>query len=166
MRGRRPAGHAGLARAQRKTRRTGKMLRAMTIAVAATLAAATANAASPDQVEMNDRVQTYGSTDFVCTGISEETRHDPSHDRYSLKLVFSTVEGDYVADVQTRVTDSSGAVVLEASCFAPWLLADLPPGQYRVSASAGQGEPREVEVTVTDGAQSSQVIQFPNIKGT
>ena len=139
------------------------MLRTITVAMALSLAAAGASAADPD---LNDQVQTYQGAQFMCTGISEEARNNPALDAYALKLQFSTVEGDFVANVQTTVRDASGAVVLQADCFSPWLLADLGPGEYRVSATAETGETREATVSVQSGKQVSQVIQFPSVKDT
>jgi len=56
---------------------------------------------------------------------------------HNLKMVFSLNTGNYVADVQVKVSDSAGRTVLEGISDGPWLYAKLPPGNYTTEASYG-----------------------------
>ncbi len=54
---------------------------------------------------------------------------------YNLKFVFTLMEGDYVADVAVKITDSTGKVVLEKTSDGPILMTRLPAGRYDATAT-------------------------------
>jgi hypothetical protein len=56
---------------------------------------------------------------------------------FNLKLVFSLVQGNYVADVDVVVSDAKGTKVIERSADGPFVLARLPAGEYSVTATRG-----------------------------
>jgi hypothetical protein len=79
-------------------------------------------------------------------GIGEEERRALETDtRYNLKLVAANRAGQYIADVDVTIVDERGAEVVAERMAGPWLLADLPPGRYRVLA-------------VHDGARQSRDV--------
>lgn len=56
---------------------------------------------------------------------------------YSLMLTCATKQtGQYLSQVKVSITDKSGAPVLETVTEGPILLAQLAPGQYRISAES------------------------------
>ncbi|MBL6750245.1 MAG: carboxypeptidase regulatory-like domain-containing protein [Nevskia sp.] len=75
-------------------------------------------------------------------------RADSAH--FPLTLVFVARAGareHYTAAVDVTVAGPAGAVVLQTRADGPFLLVDLPPGTYRVSAvSAGQSKTRSVQL--------------------
>lgn len=77
--------------------------------------------------------QTYQGVRYVCTGIGED-RDDPGLAAYSAKIMLTTKNGAYVANAVITIDDAKGERVLETTCNGPWLLADLKPGRYQVSA--------------------------------
>jgi hypothetical protein len=69
-------------------------------------------------------------------GIGEEERRALESDaRYNLKIVAADRIGQYLADVDVQVLDAGGQRVIGTRMAGPWLLAELPPGRYRVIAS-------------------------------
>ena len=109
-----------------------------------------------------DTEQHYRGTAFVCTGVGE-SRRDPRWTTYPLKMEFAGAHGKYVGDVRVRVHDAVGNLVLEAHCLTPWVLADLPPGRYRVAATANGEFEREFGVAVETGVQTCKVIRYAEI---
>jgi hypothetical protein len=72
---------------------------------------------------------------------------------YPLKLVFAgRQQTDFVAEVKVRILDSNGRTVLDADDAGPLFFADLPPGQYRITATL-RGQTFEQKATVTPGKQ-------------
>ena len=67
---------------------------------------------------------------YLCSGTSEEERMEAEATTYTLKLVYAEPGGSYLGDVSTQIADSSGQVLVDTTCRGPWLLADLPGGQY------------------------------------
>jgi hypothetical protein len=56
---------------------------------------------------------------------------------YNLRLTFATKQtGAYRSDVQLDIADAKGASVLSVANTGPMFFAKLPPGTYRISASA------------------------------
>jgi len=55
--------------------------------------------------------------------------------QYNTKLVFTVIEGNYVADVGVTVTDGKGQAVIKAVSDGPIFLAKLPAGAYSVAAT-------------------------------
>jgi hypothetical protein len=81
-------------------------------------------------------------------GIGEDERRALESDtRYNLKLVAANRAGEYISDVDVTIVDERGAKVVAARMAGPWLLADLPPGRYRVLAVfEGARQSRDVVV--------------------
>ncbi|MBB6593113.1 hypothetical protein LBW62_01095 [Ralstonia solanacearum] len=55
--------------------------------------------------------------------------------RYNLQLTFAGKAGEYIADVDTRIRQADGTIVLGVVSEGPLLFVHLPPGRYRVSAT-------------------------------
>jgi hypothetical protein len=55
----------------------------------------------------------------------------------NVRMVFSLTTGNYLANVDVRVRDARGNVVLEGVSDGPWLVANLPPGTYTADATYG-----------------------------
>ena len=52
-------------------------------------------------------------------------------------LTASKGSGAFLADVHVRITDQNAAPVLDTVMDGPWLLVELPAGQYRIEATLG-----------------------------
>lgn len=60
--------------------------------------------------------------------------------RYSLRMMFTSPGGGYLADVSVRIADASGKTLLDTRTEGPFLYLMLPAGRYRIVANAGRSE--------------------------
>lgn len=82
------------------------------------------------------------------TGIASQQELKARENEFNLKLVFTLVEGNYLADVNVAVMDAAGKSVLDATADGPFFLARLPAGAYTVSASyRGVTQTRRLQLT-------------------
>ena len=89
-------------------------------------------------------------------GLEESERMRAEVGMHALTLFFSTPEGGWVTDVETRVDEPLSGLRVEASC-GPIGQVDVPaPGRYRISASyAGQRQEHWVDLVPQGGARLS-----------
>jgi hypothetical protein len=85
----------------------------------------------------SDAAKVGGSVSAVSGGVSLNARDNlrgntPPH---NVKMVFSLNTGNYLSDVQVKVTDRSGKVVIDDLSNGPWLYAQLPAGSYKAAAT-------------------------------
>ena len=102
----------------------------------------------------------YHGNVVLTGGASEEEREAMRLDaaRYNLWLSFVERDtGNYVSDVKVSVVDNNGAPVVDAVTDGPWLLAQVPPGQYKVRIGDGQEQP----VTVSSAGNVMTVLRLP-----
>ena len=99
---------------------------------------------------------TQGEVSYVTGGAgSDERDHlDASSQRFNLKLTHAAPNGDFVSNVQVRIKDAQGQVMLDTVTEGPLLYAKLPPGSYAVSCTFnGAQQDRSVKV----GAEQTQL---------
>ena len=102
---------------------------------------------------------TANEVSYLCGGVGENSRAEAEAFPHSLKLVFAQPDGHFLADVATRITDASGNELVNTTCSGPWLLTDLPDGQYQVEATFN-GETKTVSVSVDGPAEQETLITF------
>ena len=75
-----------------------------------------------------------GATRYVNGGFGlEERAVMPAG--FPLKVVFATAKGHYLSDVQVDIYEGQGKKAFSvAADNGPWLLVDLKPGSYRLTA--------------------------------
>src|SRR5579875_1865693 len=80
--------------------------------------------------------QTQNGVQYLNGGAGdEEVQYIKSSMKdYTLGLMFSRTDGDYVANVAVTVKDGKDATVFETPSAGPYLLVKLPPGRYTVVA--------------------------------
>jgi hypothetical protein len=86
---------------------------------------------------------------FVSGGVGLEAQEElKAREReFNMKLVFTLVEGNYVADVHVVIRDAGGTTVLDHQAPGPFLMAKLPRGAYTVTATyEGKAQTRKVSV--------------------
>lgn len=96
----------------------------------------------PPQVQQRDGVT------WVTGGTGEENRARTEElgRPMNTQLVFSQTRGEYLANVRVEVADSAGRQVLATDSEA-MLFLNLPPGRYRVAATAnGERLDRTIDV--------------------
>jgi hypothetical protein len=98
--------------------------------------------------------QSQGDVTFISggVGIAEREALDATRANYNLSLLFSESNGDYLSDVQVRITDLSGNTLLETVANGPKLFAKLPSGRYIVTAETN-GQAFHKTVTVKNNRQ-------------
>ncbi len=99
--------------------------------------------------------KTQGDVRYVSGGIGldESTEMKAMESQYSLSLIFAEQDNgkaDYLANIPVTITDAQGKTVLSVNTDGPYLLVQLPPGSYAVTASHG-GAPKTNRVTVGQG---------------
>jgi hypothetical protein len=82
---------------------------------------------------------TQGNVPFVSGGIGVDSEQalKAREKEFNLKLVFTLVEGNYLADVDVTIKDAAGKTVVEHVADGPFFMAKLPPGNYSVTAAYG-----------------------------
>lgn len=113
----------------------------------------------------DDEEKTYQGVQYACTGVGD-AKDEPKWGLYAAKLMFTTAGRAYVSYVQVVIKDSGGQKVFEADCDSPWLVMNLKPGTYQVTATALKKYTKTVTMTVgAGGKQTELAIRFPEIKG-
>jgi hypothetical protein len=103
-----------------------------------------------------------GEIEVVAGGIGEaELAAITAREKeFNLKLVFSLVQGNYVADVDVTVSDAKGAKVIERSAVGPFVLARLPAGEYSATATRG-GRTISRKFKVAAGRLRTEHLRWP-----
>ncbi|MBI4194317.1 MAG: carboxypeptidase regulatory-like domain-containing protein [Betaproteobacteria bacterium] len=101
------------------------------------------------QAPAAETVMTQNNVSFISggVGLDSEERLKAREKEFSLKLVFTLIEGNYVADVGVKVADAAGRTLVEHVADGPFFLAKLPAGSYSVTAThEGRTHSRKVKV--------------------
>lgn len=110
-------------------------------------------------------VHHQGGVSFVSGGVGSDQAaalKDEMH-KYPLVLEFAgkAQQGnEYLADVPVHITDMKGATVLKTTSHGPFILASLPNGRYRITASH-DGKSQERVVDVNHSNHTRAFFLFP-----
>jgi len=138
-------------------RRVQRLFIGLAVAIGAFSAAARADDAMPAE-------RTQGSVTYVSGGIGkdESTALKQAASRYSLSIEMASTaspRAQYVSDVKIDIRDQKGATVLNVTSDGPFLLANLPPGRYTVSA-ARNGSSQQRAIVIGPGAHQRVMFSF------
>ena len=89
---------------------------------------------------------------YITGGVGEDERAQllSVAGEFNLKLVFAEKSGDYLAGVAVVGTDAAGRKVLDVKDGGPLVLARLPAGDYRISATVnGREQSRQISIPET-----------------
>lgn len=109
--------------------------------------------------------QVRGGAHFISGGIGadESAAMQRAASRYELELIFAARDGanrgDYLAYVPVVIRDSAGHTVLATRTRGPYLLANLPDGTYRVTATK-HGASKQQVVHLSSGGHQSVVFEW------
>ncbi len=109
-----------------------------------------------------DTELTYKEIKYVCTGVGE-SKEDPRWSKYPLKLMFAGAGRAYVSYVKVQIKDAAGNMAFESDCDGPWLLVQLKPGKYDVTATALKKYTRSASISVKDSGQTEYVFRFTEV---
>lgn len=98
------------------------------------------------------------SVDSVCTGESLDMRADARWNDYALKIEFAGPGGQYVGGETVNIAQN-GKDLLNVTCAGPWLLLQLPPGRYDVTATLG-GQQARSAAFVSKHGQGHIILRF------
>jgi hypothetical protein len=107
-------------------------------------------------------VQRAGDVTYIGGGIGETEQEQmiAREKEFNLELVFSLVQGNYVADVDVVVSDAKGGKAVEHFVRGPFFMAKLPAGQYIVAATY-EGRTVTRKVAVSDGRLRTEYFRWP-----
>lgn len=91
----------------------------------------------------------YGNVSYVSGGIGDEERDEIRlrERNFNVKLLFSERDGSYLGNVDVVILTSKGETVFVANSVGPFLLVQLPSGNYVVKAStSGQLQQRKLSI--------------------
>jgi hypothetical protein len=78
-----------------------------------------------------------------------------------VKLQFAAINGDFMGDPHVRIALNTGKIVFEAQCDGPWVLIDLPAGNYKVHATGQNGTAmKDFTLSVSGSRQTSMTIRM------
>ncbi|WP_462322473.1 peptidase associated/transthyretin-like domain-containing protein [Halochromatium sp.] len=99
---------------------------------------------------------------YIAGGVGESGRAEINamQDQYSLKLVFAYTNGEFLAEVDVVIVDSTGKTLVATDADGPWLLVDLPAGTYEIEATVN-GETKTERVTVPASGLKTVNMQWP-----
>lgn len=139
--------------------------RAVAGAIAGPVLALIVAAAAPAAAQ-GDGVSEQNGIAYACTGTGE-SKFDPRWKSFALKLVYAVEPtGGLLSGVRSQIVDRAGNPVLDVFCEdEPWLMAALPPGRYRVRATALGRFVREATIVVGANRQTYVVVRFPHEAG-
>jgi hypothetical protein len=95
------------------------------------------------------RVKKVGEITYLSGGVGKPEREQLQalEKEFNLKLVFTQVDGKFVAAVRVVVSDATGRKLLEHVADGPLFMARLPAGEYSIAATfAGSTQTRKVDV--------------------
>jgi hypothetical protein len=110
-------------------------------------------------------VREQGQTHYLTGGIGVEeakaVRAEKS--KYPLNLTFLAKAGkiaEFTSSVDVSVANGKGNSVLKATSDGPFMLIDLPPGKYRITATS-EGRTKSRDVDIFKGHHAQLTFEWP-----
>jgi len=113
-----------------------------------------------------ENVITQNGVSFISggVGVASQNRLNAREKEFNLKLVFTLVEGNYLADIGVTVKDAAGKSVIETVVEGPFCRAKLPAGRYSVSM-VYDGKDQTRKVSIRDGRLHTEYVRWPGKPG-
>jgi hypothetical protein len=80
---------------------------------------------------------------------------------FNLKLLFTLIEGNYLADVGVVITDAASHKLIDHTAQGPFFMAKLPAGRYIVDATY-EGKTVSRRVTLSNGRLHTEHFRWPS----
>ncbi|HWR98819.1 MAG TPA: hypothetical protein VN317_10400 [Candidatus Methanoperedens sp.] len=120
---------------------------------------AAAPAAAAAGTELPVPVQQYESIRYYSGGVGSEERRDLPQ-LYPLKVVFRTDAGHLLCDADVTIAAGGKTVFRGRAENGPWLVVDLPPGAYDVTAVQDGASRTAIGVRLAKGKQRTVVMTW------
>jgi len=121
--------------------------------------------ANADPMPM-DQAITINGVQTVCTGVGS-AEDDPQWSAYPIRVEFSNGGSQYLSGAHV-VLSEGGKELAALDCSGPWVLFQLKPGKYKVTATVtdqpGAGT-RSAMFSPPASGQKRVVLQFPTPSG-
>jgi hypothetical protein len=104
-------------------------------------------------------VQQYESVRYYSAGVGIEERREVAQ-LYPLKIVFRTDRGHLLCDADVTITAGGRTVFRGRAQNGPWLIVDLPPGSYDVTAVQDGASRTAKGVRLAQGRQRTVVLTW------
>lgn len=106
--------------------------------------------------------QRVGKVVFLSGGVGQAEQQAIHNTKgYDLRMVLTRPDGAYLADVDVRIKDASGRTVLDTTTNGPFLLAQLPPGRYRIRAEVEGRRTEHRTVHITPKGETRLFVAMP-----
>lgn len=110
-----------------------------------------------------ERASGRGEVAYFSGGVGDEdeARLLARQNEFNLKVLFTLHEGNYLAGVNVGIADRSGRQVVQTVADGPYFMANLPAGQYTISATH-EGKTVTRKVQVSNKGLRSEHLRFPS----
>lgn len=110
-----------------------------------------------------EKVITQNDVSYISggIGIDSQERLTAREKEFNLKLVFTLVEGNYLADVGVTIKNAAGKTVIEHVADGPFFMAKLPAGAYSVTAAYG-GKTQTRKVSIRADRLRTEYLRWPS----
>jgi hypothetical protein len=102
----------------------------------------------------------------MCTGTGLSSRIEATMNDFPLRVEMTGKSGQYLGDQIVKISGANIDGELAVHCAGPWVLFDVPAGQYSVTSFAGHNGPAKTSsVDVSGEVQDRVVLNFPELGG-
>lgn len=103
----------------------------------------------------------YGNIAYISGGIGEAEQDDirAREQNFNVKLLFAERDGSYLGDVDVVLLDRKGGTVFEARSVGPFLLVQLPGGDYGIHVALN-GQMQQGRLTVPANGRREAVFRW------
>jgi len=119
--------------------------------------------ASADRLP-NERPTRVNGILAACTGTGSSSRLQAQQTNYPVRFEFVGGYGQYLGDETVTVEDRKANAMVSVSCNSPWVMMQLPPGRYQVTAEVPGAPTKTRWVTVGNGGRQEAVyFRYPGM---
>ena len=116
-----------------------------------------------------DEVTTVNGIELGCTGIGLDAREDPRWAHFPVRFEFSGAYHQYIPGGRLVIKTWDGKTpIVNVRCDAPWVLANIEPGKYRIAGvMEGYSHPQSWVMILKPHRKKTRriVLHFAEIKG-
>jgi hypothetical protein len=113
--------------------------------------------------------QHYDGVAYATGGVgaNEAKAFEQNMNKYPLAIellekVPAAKRDEFTANAQVSITDHTGKEVFKATAGGPFMLVQLQPGKYSMTATLGQRTIRRANIMVEKGKTARETVVFPS----